>query len=92
MRAAVGLLLLMLTSAARADFAAEAIAANCTICHAREDGDVGMPALADQSAEKLRQSLLDFKYDRKTATLMNRIAKGYSDTELAVVADYLGKR
>ncbi|WP_426994169.1 c-type cytochrome [Methylomonas sp. CM2] len=82
----------MLTSAARADFAAEAIAANCTICHARKDGDVGMPALADLSAEKLRQSLLDFKYDRKTATLMNRIAKGYSDTELAVVADYLGKR
>jgi len=92
MRAAVGLLLLVFATGARADFAAEAIVANCTICHAREDGDAGMPALADQSAEQLRQSLLDFKYDRKTATLMNRIAKGYSDAELAAVADHLGKR
>lgn len=92
MRAAVALILLMLATGARADFAATAIAANCTICHAGEGGDTGLPALNDQSAAQLRQSLLDFKYDRKAATLMNRIAKGYSDAELAAVADYLGKR
>jgi len=36
--------------------------------------------------------LLDFKYDRKPATLMPRLVKGYSDAELQAVAEYLGKR
>lgn len=92
MRAAIALMLLMLMTGARADFAAAAIAGNCMICHAVEGGDAGMPVLTGLSAAQLRQSLLDFKYQRKAATLMNRIAKGYSDAELAAVADYLGKR
>lgn len=72
-----------------AELDAQAIALNCRNCHAAAESAI--PSLAPLSAQRIRQMLLDFKYDRKTATLMPRIAKGYSDEELKAVADYLGR-
>ncbi|MGZ4959529.1 MAG: c-type cytochrome [Methylomonas sp.] len=74
----------------QAEIDAQAIALNCRSCHA--DAPSEIPPLQNLSSEQIRRMLLDFKYDRKAATLMPRIAKGYSDAELQAVADYLGRR
>ncbi|MCQ8118699.1 c-type cytochrome [Methylomonas rosea] len=55
------------------------------------DPKSSIPSLKNVSAQQIRQALLDFKYDRKPATLMPRLAKGYSDAELAAVAEYLSR-
>jgi len=88
----VGILLLFLWSlGGHAELPAQVIALNCLNCHSSSpDATEGaIPNLQRLSASELHQFLLDFKYDRKTATLMPRIAKGYSDTELAAVAQFL---
>jgi sulfide dehydrogenase cytochrome subunit len=35
--------------------------------------------------------LMDYKTDKDEGTVMNRIAKGYSDEEIAAVSDYFSK-
>ncbi|WKJ92048.1 hypothetical protein QZJ86_07865 [Methylomonas montana] len=76
-----------------AEIDAQAIAFNCLNCHADSSAsvDTSIPSLETLSREQIQQALLDFKYDRKPATLMPRLAKGYSDEELAAVADYLSR-
>jgi len=69
---------------------AQAIALNCRNCHAADSSEI--PTLTDMSAEQINRMLLDYKSDKLPATLMPRIAKGYSDEELKAVADYLGRR
>lgn len=73
-----------------AELDAQAIALNCRNCHAAESSEI--PSLQTLSSEQLNRMLLDYKYDKTPATLMPRIAKGYSDAELKAVADYLGRR
>ncbi|MGY6276852.1 c-type cytochrome [Methylomonas sp. MgM2] len=82
---------LIAASACRADVGARAIALNCLNCHryGPSFSDTEIPALNRLSEQQLRQMLFDFKYDGKPATLMPRIAKGYSDRELAAVAEFL---
>jgi len=76
-----------------ADVDGRTIALNCMTCHADQPdvAETGIPALRRLSEQQLQQALLDFKYDRRSATLMPRIAKGYSDTELAEVAAYISR-
>jgi len=76
----------------QADTDAQAIAFNCLNCHAPQSAEPHLPALEQLSAQAIQQKLLDFKYRQTAATLMPRIAKGYSDAELQAVADYLGQR
>ncbi|MBD9360855.1 c-type cytochrome [Methylomonas fluvii] len=82
-----------LSSMAYAEIDARAIAFNCWNCHTESslDAKSSIPSLKSLSAQQLRQALLDFKYDKKPATLMPRLAKGYSDAELAAVAEYLSR-
>ena len=68
------------------------LALPCTTCH----GTFGkshstIPSLNILTREQLYQAMLAFKNGQRHATLMNRIAKGYSDAELQAIADYFGK-
>ncbi len=75
-----------------AEVSAESMAFNCRNCHDQNQAETAVPSLSQMPPQQIRQSLLDFKYDKTPATLMPRLAKGYSDAELSAVADYLGKR
>lgn len=91
--AAIGLWTLSMT-VCYADINAQSIALNCMTCH-REMSKVAeteIPPLGRLSQQQLLQMLLDFKYDKTLASLMPRIAKGYSDEELSTVAAYLSRR
>jgi cytochrome c553 len=72
-----------------ADASGETIAAQCNGCH----GDMGRskgaaPAINGLPKSYLVSSMNDFKADKRPATIMNRIAKGYSDQEIENVAEY----
>ncbi len=94
MKSACGLLLSIWILPCNAELAAQTIAVNCLSCHETDAEQAGsaIPGLQDLSPAELLQALLDFKYDRKSATLMPRIAKGYSDAELAGLAEFLSRR
>lgn len=72
-----------------ADIQGKIIAYNCYSCH----GDQLTALYPTQIPSKIQltKTLLAFKYDKKKATIMNRISKGYSDRELESVATYLSK-
>lgn len=68
------------------------LAASCSGCHsARADVETEIVRLHERSVAELRETLLEFRNDRRAGTLMNRIAKGYSEDEIDAIATYLGK-
>ncbi len=63
------------------------LAATCTGCHGPAGRSAGeIPSINGRSETQLAQALLDFKGDRRPATVMNRHAKGFSDAEIAAIA------
>lgn len=68
-------------------------AASCMACHGT-DGRAGSTGLtiAGQPREALLTALRQFSRGERPATIMDRHAKGYSDTELAALADYFAAR
>lgn len=66
------------------------LAASCANCHGTDGKLAGaIPAIANRPASALETQLLGFKHDENSrATVMNRIAKGYSDDELTALAEH----
>jgi len=77
-------LLLLLASPAAA---APPGASSCSGCHGAPGGAV--PSLAGHSAEDIAASLKAFRTGARPATVMNRIAKGFSEPESRAIAEYL---
>ncbi|MCA3263513.1 MAG: c-type cytochrome [Telmatospirillum sp.] len=61
--------------------------ATCTGCHGQNGKSAGaIPTLAGQTEAQIRQAMLDYKNDRRPATIMSRHAKGFSDDEIGAIA------
>lgn len=73
-----------------ADPSATMMANTCAGCHGTAGKSVGpaSPNLAGVSESYFTDAMKGFKEDTRPATIMNRIAKGYSDVELDNVAKY----
>lgn len=70
---------------------AEALAAPCAGCHRQApSGGDGIPSLAGLTADEIATRLLAYKRDEVQGTLMNRLARGYSDAQIARLAEILG--
>lgn len=86
----IGLALaLALTSVSRSADAATLpppVAAACTGCHRPGDSDPALPQLAERSAGDIVAAMAAFRAGKRPATVMDRIAKGYSDDETAAIA------
>jgi cytochrome subunit of sulfide dehydrogenase len=68
----------------------QAMVQTCYVCHGPEGRSAeAVPMLMRGQKEFVVQQMLDFKADRRPATIMNRVAKGYSDEQIAAIADYL---
>ncbi|WP_434149817.1 c-type cytochrome [Methylocaldum gracile subsp. desertum] len=63
------------------------LAAQCAQCHGT-DGS-GYESLAGESADELYDELIERKY-RPVEDIMDRQARGYTDDQLRLIADYLG--
>ena len=72
-----------------ADASPAMLADACAPCHGTDGMSPGaIPALSGKSADYIVQRMLEFKAGAREGTVMNRIAKGYTDAEIAAVAQH----
>ncbi|MCC5973822.1 MAG: c-type cytochrome [Rubellimicrobium sp.] len=84
---------LLLPQTATADDAGHLLAQSCAGCHGQEGAGVGAaPAIAGISAEDFIAMWAEFQADERPATIMNRIARGYTDEEIAALAAYFAAK
>jgi sulfide dehydrogenase cytochrome subunit len=68
---------------------AQAIAFTCNTCHGYDGVSQGAtPSLRGLPPSYFTQAMRDFREGRRTATIMDRLARAYSDEEVAAVAAY----
>jgi sulfide dehydrogenase cytochrome subunit len=67
-----------------------ALADACAPCHGTDGRSPGaIPSLSGRSAAYINERMLEFKSGAREGTVMNRIAKGYDDDEIAAIARHL---
>lgn len=67
------------------------IASTCYGCHGPNGVSKGaIPSLKGLGADHIKTQMMAFRSGSRSGTIMNRIAKGYSDAEIAAVAAYIG--
>ena len=73
---------------------AEAMAATCAGCHGPSGSSFGpvTPTIASLSVDYFVMSMKDYRDGKRPATVMDRIAKGYSDNDIAEMAKYFQKQ
>lgn len=72
---------------------APAGAMGCTGCHATSRTvDTAVPGIAGRRAADLTTAMRDFKSGARPATVMGRIAKGFSDTEIEAISVWFSKQ
>jgi cytochrome c553 len=65
---------------------------SCAACHGTGGKSPGaIPSIAGKKKAFIVTALKNFRDDRKTATVMNRIAKGYTDAEIEALATYFSQ-
>jgi sulfide dehydrogenase cytochrome subunit len=82
------------SAAVHAAASPEVLANACAGCHGTRGASAGasMPNLAGQSKKAFIDSMKGFKSGERPATVMGRLAKGYSDDEIVAMADYFSKQ
>jgi cytochrome c553 len=67
--------------------------ANCFNCHGTDGrSNAAIPGLAGKEAVYIVETMKGFKDGSRPATIMHQLAKGYTDEEIAVIADYFAKQ
>lgn len=63
---------------------------NCFACHGPGGKSPGsIPSLNGKSADAIVKTMNDFKSGARPSTVMGRHAKGYTDAEIAAIANYI---
>lgn len=80
----VAVLALLPAAAPAAGPSGMALAFTCAGCHGTDGSSVGpsMPAIAGMDPEVFVDAMKAYQADERNATIMNRIARGYSDAQL----------
>lgn len=66
---------------------------SCAACHGTLGKSPGaIPAINGKSASFIAQSLKEFKNGSRPSTVMGRHAKGYTDQEIQLIADFFSKQ
>jgi sulfide dehydrogenase cytochrome subunit len=97
-RVAACLFLVMPSLAGAASASGEVAAMVCSGCHGQSDNQ--MPDLSRYSAAQIEAMMLAFRSDARSdersderpVTLMNRLAKGYSEIEIRAISKALAKK
>ena len=73
-----------------ADVTLSAMLANsCASCHGTDGHSPGaIPSIAGKSIEFLEKALKEFRSGERDSTVMGRHAKGYTDDEIKLLAQY----
>lgn len=74
---------------AQAPSLARDLAATCANCHGTNGHAIaGASRLAGEPADRLIRTFLEFRSGDRPATIMHQIAKGYTDEQIRLIADY----
>jgi sulfide dehydrogenase cytochrome subunit len=78
------------TSSHAAEPTGEAMAATCAGCHGTHGklGTVEFMPLAGLSEKEFVRAMEDFRSGKRSATLMDLVANGFSDSEIRAMARY----
>lgn len=71
------------------------LASNCANCHGTDGhsaGGGGMPGLAGLSPTYFVEQMRAFRDGKRTATIMHQLAKGYTDQQIAELAEYFARQ
>ena len=69
------------------------LAASCANCHGPGGASPGsIPSITNLDAAALAERLRDFRSGAIEGTVMNRIAKGYTDAEIDALAQYFSAK
>jgi sulfide dehydrogenase cytochrome subunit len=71
------------------------LANTCSACHGTDGNSKGpaTPIIAGLSAEYIKEAMKDYQTeDGRNSTIMSRIAKGYSQSEITLMADYFSQQ
>lgn len=66
------------------------LASSCSGCHGEGGSANGIPSLAGMPADVLETKLLAYRDDRDGGSAMHRMARGYSERQIALIAGALG--
>lgn len=88
---AAGVVALCFTFTANAVESVKVIAATCFGCHGPEGKTTNKKgySIVGKPAAVIEKTLLQYKEDKLKGTIMNRLAKGYTDEEIKKIAEYL---
>ena len=65
------------------------IAANCANCHGTDGRSRGgVPSLAGRDAASIVKQVREFRDGTKSSTIMQQLAKGYTDSQIEAAAAY----
>jgi sulfide dehydrogenase cytochrome subunit len=66
----------------------------CAGCHGTHGGSAGpsMPSLANQSKPAIVEAMKKFKSGERPATVMGRLAKGYTDADFDAMGEFFSKQ
>ena len=84
----------MLMACATASADGRRLYAACAACHGTNGASIGeaLPVLAGQPRSTLIASMRAFKDGSRPATIMHQIARGFSDDEIAQIAEFLERQ
>lgn len=91
---ALGAGLAMAPSANAATASAQMLANTCAGCHGPDGASHGpaTPTIAGLSVQYFIDAMKEYREGKRPATVMGRIAKGYDDEEIKLMANYFGKK
>ena len=69
------------------------LAATCTGCHGTHGRSAGaMPSIAGLPREHLAEQMRAFRDGKRDATVMQQLAKGYSDAQIDALAEHFARQ
>nr|VFK19743.1 MAG: sulfide dehydrogenase (flavocytochrome c), cytochrome c subunit [Candidatus Kentron sp. LFY] len=73
---------------------ADTLSQPCAGCHGLNGSSMGpaLPTIAGMSEDYFEESMEKFKNGERSSTIMNRIAKGYSEDEIAAMATWFSEK
>lgn len=90
---AIALLAFAPTNATAENMNPELLGGGCVVCHGLGGQSQGhIPAINELSAKAIGDRLREFRDGKRAATIMDKIAKGFSEAQIDVIADHFGAK
>lgn len=88
----VAVVVMVKTMPAAAQGVAPPGATSCSGCHGPGVSDAAVPPLHGRPSEEIVAAMQEYRNGRRPATVMDRVAKGFTDEETRAIASWLSQQ